>query len=297
LKYRRFEPLGRNLSLLVLGTAVFEHATYEESTPLLDAWVERGGNAIDTGRQYGNAEAIVGRWLRERGLGDEVVVITKGGHYDEVTLRPRVTAADLAEDLAGSKQELGRDTIDVLMLHRDDETRSVEAILDDIDASIDGTVRVVGASNWSTARLDQARGRFTCSSPNLSLAPANEPPWPGCVSILRGADDEWYTDTQLPVFAWQALAGGFFAGIADDDVDRVYGGESNRERLTRARQLADRHGATPSQVALAWVLARPYPVYAIVGPRSPAELEESTAALELALTPKELAWVDLRSTS
>jgi len=302
MRFQRFEPLGRDLSVLVLGTAVFEKAAYEGSTALLDAWIESGGNAIDTGRQYGNAEGIVGRWLRERRLGDEVAVITKAGHYDEVTLRPRVTAADLADDLAESKRQLGRETIDLFLLHRDDPTRSIPAILDDVATSIDGAVQVVGASNWSTTRLEEAaayaeraqtRG-FACSSPNLSLAAANEPPWPGCVSILRGADDDWYTATQLPVFAWQALAGGFFAGIPDDDIERVYGGQRNHERLTRARQLADRYDATPSQVALAWVLARPYPVYAIVGPRSLNELDECTDALQLDLSSEELAWLDLQ---
>ncbi len=302
MRFRRFEPLARDLSVLVLGTAVLEEAAYEQSTHLLDAWVECGGNAIDTGRQYGNAESIVGRWLSERQLGDEVVVITKAGHYDEVTLRPRVTEADLAADLAESRRELGRETIDVFLLHRDDPTRSVPEIVDDVTASVDDGVEVLGASNWSTARLEEAaeyaertqkRG-FACSSPNLSLAVANEAPWPGCVSILRGADDDWYTATELSVFAWQALAGGFFAGVEDEAVERVYGGGRNRERLARARHLADRQNATANQVALAWVLARPYPVYAIIGPRSVEELEECTAALQLDLSPQELAWLDLR---
>ncbi|MBV8951277.1 MAG: aldo/keto reductase [Actinobacteria bacterium] len=297
MRFRRFEPLGRDLSVLVLGTAVFEKATYEESTDLLDAWVERGGNAIDTGRQYGNAEAIVGRWMRERGLGDDVVVVTKAGHYDEVTLRPRLTAADLAEDLAESKRQLGRETIDLLLLHRDDPARSVSAIVEDVRASLGGDVHSVGASNWSVSRLQEAGESFSCSSPNLSLAAANEPPWPGCVSILRGADDDWYADTQLPVFAWQALAGGFFAGLVDEDVERVYGGDRNRERLARARELAVRYGASPSQVALAWVVARPYPVYAIVGPRSVEELDECTAALQLELSPEELEWLDLQGST
>jgi 1-deoxyxylulose-5-phosphate synthase len=303
MRFRRFEPLARDVSVLVLGTAVFEHAAYEQSTRLLDAFVERGGNAIDTGRQYGNAESIVGRWLRERRLADEVVVITKAGHYDEVTLRPRVTAPDLADDLAESRRQLGREAIDLLLLHRDDPTRSVQAIFDDVTASADGSVEVVGASNWSTARLQEAaayaertRARgFGCSSPNLSLALANEPPWPGCVSILRGADDDWYSATQLSVFAWQALAGGFFAGVGDETVERVYGGSRNHERLARARHLADRFGATPTQVALAWVLARPYPVYAIIGPRSIEELEECTSALQLDMSPEELAWLDLQT--
>ena len=176
-------------------------------------------------------------------------------------------------------------------------------IVDDVTASVDEDVEVLGASNWSTARLEEARAYaertqkrgFACSSPNLSLAVANESPWPGCVSILRGADDDWYTATQLSVFAWQALAGGFFAGVEDEAVERVYGGDQNRERLVRARHLADRHDATANQVALAWVLARPYPVYAIIGPRSVEELEECTAALQLDLSPQELAWLDLQS--
>jgi aryl-alcohol dehydrogenase-like predicted oxidoreductase len=282
---------------------VFENATYEQSVGLLDAWVDCGGNAIDTGRQYGNAESIVGRWLHERRLDDEVAVITKAGHHDEITLRPRLTAADLAHDLAESKQQLGRETIELLLLHRDDPARGVHAILDDVTASLDGSVKAVGASNWTTARLEEAaayaetakvRG-FACSSPNLSLAAANEPPWLGCVSVLRGADDDWYTTTQLSIFAWQALAGGFFAGVDDDEVERVYGGGPNRERLTRARELADRYEATPTQIALAWVLKRPYPVYAIVGPRSIEELEECTAALRLDLSEAELAWLDLQT--
>jgi len=299
MRFRLFEPLARELSVLVLGTALFERAAYEESTALLDAWLEHGGNAIDTGRQYGNAEPIVGRWLRERSLGEEIILITKCGHYDEVTLRPRLTAADLAGDLTESRRQLGRESIDLLLLHRDDPERSVRAILDDLTAVADGSVRGVGASNWSTARLQEAAEYsagnhvrpLVCSSPNLSLAVANEPPWPGCVSILRGADDDWYTSSQLPVFAWQALAGGFFAGL-EDTGGRVYGGDLNYERLRRARAVADRHGATPTQVALAWVLARPYPVYAVVGPRTLEELRDCVAALELDLSPDELDWLD-----
>jgi aryl-alcohol dehydrogenase-like predicted oxidoreductase len=299
-KRRRFEPLGRDLSVLVLGTAVFERADYEESTALLDAWLEHGGNAIDTGRQYGNAERIVGRWLRERGVEEEVVVITKAGHHDEETLQPRLTANELAYDIEGSCEQLGLETIELLLLHRDDPGRSVPDILHDLGAAADGRVKLFGASNWTRQRLQEAaehaRGNpvpaFVCSSPNLSLAVANEPPWLGCTSIDRGADQAWYTETQLPVFAWQALAGGFFAGVADEEVERVYGGGRNLERLARARALARERGATPMQVALAWTLAQPYPVYSIIGPRTPEELRSSVDAVDLELTPREVEWLD-----
>jgi len=76
-------------------------------------------------------------------------------------------------------------------------------------------------------------------------------------------------------------------------VVRVYETADNRERLRRTQTLAARRGATPSQIALAWVLHQPFPTYALVGPRSVAELQESVAALELALTPAEARWLDV----
>ena len=88
---------------------------------------------------------------------------------------------------------------------------------------------------------------------------------------------------------------GFFAGVRTSDVVRVYETVDNRERLRRTLALAARRGATASQVALAWVLHQPFPTYALVGPRSVAELRESVAALDLALTPAESRWLDLES--
>jgi aryl-alcohol dehydrogenase-like predicted oxidoreductase len=297
-KYRRFAPLDRDLSILVLGTALYQHAPLDVSLELLGAWVEAGGNVIDTARQYGNAETIVGRWLRERSPREDVVVITKGGHYDEQTGRQRVTADDLRGDLATSRRELGLESIDVYLLHRDDPSRPAGAILEDVEP-LRGQIRALGASNWSTSRLEEAAATgvepFACSSPGLSLAVPNEPPWPGVVTIHDDAALAWYARTQLPVLAWSSLAAGFFAGAEGDEVDRVYVSAANLERRRRARELAAERGATPSQVALAWVLHRPFAVHAVIGPHSVAELRESVGALEVELSPDELAWLDLKA--
>jgi aryl-alcohol dehydrogenase-like predicted oxidoreductase len=290
-KYRRFVPLDRDLSLLVLGTALYQHAPLDVSLELLDAWAGLGGNVIDTARQYGNAEAIVGRWLRERSP-ENVVVVTKGGHYDERTGRQRVTADDLGADFATSRRELGLDSIDLYLLHRDDPTRAAAAILEDVEP-LRGQIRALGASNWTTERLEEAESGFACSSPGLSLAVPNEPPWPGVVTIHDDAALAWYTRTQLPVFAWSSVAAGFFAGASSDEIARVYVSDANLERRRRAGELAAERGATPSQVALAWVLHRPFPVHAIIGPHSVGELRESVGALELELSADELAWLDL----
>jgi aryl-alcohol dehydrogenase-like predicted oxidoreductase len=301
-RYLRFAPLGRDLSRLVLGTAGYEQAPLDVSLDLFDAYRELGGNVVDTGREYGNAEAILGRWLRERRVGDEVTVLTKGAHHDNDTGRKRVNPREITEDLEESLRTLGRPAVDIYCLHRDDPGVPVGPLLETLGRhQRAGRLRVLGASNWSTARLaeaaryaaDHGLPGFACSSPGLSLAAPQEEPWLDAVTIHAPAARAWYAERQVPVFAWASLAGGFFAGVKSPDITRVYDNADNRERLRRAARLAARKGATPSQVALAWVLHQPFPTYALIGPRSVAELRESVAALDLALSPAETGWLDL----
>ena len=302
MKYLRFAPLRRELSRLVLGTAVFERAPLDVSLELFDAFREIGGNVVDTGRQYGNAEPILGRWLRSRGLAEEIVVLTKGAHYDEDTGRKRVNPAEITQDLEGSLQALGRDSIGLYCLHRDDPDAPVGPILETLNQHWRaGRIQVFGASNWTAARLEEAADYaarhgldgFACSSPGLSLAAPQEEPWPGSVTIHEREARAWYAQRQLPVFAWASLAGGFFAGVSSAEVARVYENAGNAERRHRARALGERKGATANQVALAWVLHQPFPTYALIGPRNAVELRESVGALDVELTPAELRWLDL----
>lgn len=302
MQYLRFAPLGRELSRLVLGTAAYEAAPLDVALDLFDAYRDLGGNVVDTGREYGNAEPIVGRWLRERRVGDEFLVLTKGAHHDNHTGRRRVNPAEITQDLDDSLRALGRHSVDIYCLHRDDPDTPVGPILETLEAHRRaGRVRVLGASNWSTARLEEAAryaaahglDGFACSSPGLSLAAPKEAPWPGCITLHERGARAWYARRQLPVFAWASLAGGFFAGVQNPDVARVYASDGNRERLRRAHTLAARTGATATQIALAWVLHQPFPTYALIGPRSVAELRESVDALDLTLTPAESRWLDL----
>jgi len=300
MRYARFAALGRDLSRLVLGTARFAKAPLDTSTRLFDDWVEAGGNAIDMGRQYGNAEAIVGGWLRARGRRDDVVIVTKGGHYDLETGRQRITPEDITADLEESLVQLGIDAIDLYLLHRDDPSKPVGPILDTLNEHLRaGKIRAFGGSNWTQARFDEARAyaeangleTFACSSPQLSLAVPSEPPWPGCVSIHEPAALAWYARTQLPVFSWSSQAAGFFAGV-NTDLTRVYRTEENAARLRRARELAERKGCSATQLALAWTTNQPFPTYAIVGPADADEIHESVVALDVELTPDEADRLD-----
>jgi 1-deoxyxylulose-5-phosphate synthase len=304
-RYHRFEPLGRDLSVLVLGTAAFTRATEEWARGLLDFWVELGGNIVDCARQYGEpawgeSEEVLGRWLADR-RPDDLVVLTKGAHHRREGER-RVTPEEITSDLTASLAALRVEAVDLYLLHRDDPSESVGPILACLNAHERARrVRAFGGSNWTTARLEEAaayaeaRGLepFSCASPGLSLAVQEEPPWWECVAAHDRDSLAWYERTQLPVFAWSALAGGFFAGVQDPEVERVYGSEANRERRRRAEELAREKGATAAQVALAWVLHQPFPTHAIIGPRSAEELGVSTAALGVELTPAEVRWLDL----
>jgi 1-deoxyxylulose-5-phosphate synthase len=294
--YRRFAPLGRSVSRLVLGTIVV-------SRDVLDAWVELGGNMVDTAHVYGDgdSERALGAWFAERPQARaDLLVLTKGAHPDGD--RRRVTPADIAADLAESTERLGRG-VDLYLLHRDDPSLPVGPLIECLNEHrAAGRLRAFGVSNWTVERIDEANAwaaaqgleGFCCNSPQLSLARQNEAHWPG-TTAATGEVRAWHERTQMPMFAWSAQARGFFAGHESESAVRVYDNEFNRERRRRATLLGERLGGTANQVALAWVLAQPYPVYAVIGPRTVEQLHEAVGALSLSLSDDDVRWLDLRA--
>jgi aryl-alcohol dehydrogenase-like predicted oxidoreductase len=170
----------------------------------------------------------------------------------------------------------------------------VGELVDALDAEVQaGRAGAVGVSNWTVERFEafdayaerHGRARAAVLSNQLSLAEMREPVWAGC---LR-ADPAWHERTGTPLLAWSAQARGFFAGRPEDDeLRRSWLSPANAERRRRAEQLGTRLGASPVSVALAWLLARPFPAFAVVGPRDRAELDACLAAGDLVLPPDEL---------
>jgi aryl-alcohol dehydrogenase-like predicted oxidoreductase len=111
----------------------------------------------------------------------------------------------------------------------------------------------------------------------------------------------------MPLFVWSSLAGGFFSGRFNRDnlasfdsyLDKLcvhsYGYEDNFKRLDRAGELAEEKGLTVPQIALAYVLNQPLNIFPLVGCRTPDEFRANAEAVEVKLSPKEAAWLDLRS--
>ncbi len=309
MRYREFAPLRRPLSVLVLGTLRFREDDMATVDALLSLWLEVGGNVVDCAHEYGegSSERAVGAWLAASGRRDDVVVVSKGGHpYGG---RLRVTPGDLAADLDDSLGRLQTSRIDLYLLHRDDAAVPVGPLLATLEEHRrTGTIGAYGASNWSVARLDDAReaahaqgvAGFSASSPHLSLAVPARPPYPGAVSACDPDSRSWYSRRQLAVLAWSAQAGGFFvdpaAGAVPEAVPAaVYAGGGNAERRRRAQELAGRKGCEANAIALAWVLHQPFPTFATIGPRTVGELRSSLLALDVDLSHDEVRWLNLET--
>jgi aryl-alcohol dehydrogenase-like predicted oxidoreductase len=291
---------GLDVFSICLGGNVFGWtADEQESFAVLDAYVEAGGNFVDTANSYmvkgGESETVIGRWMRERGNRDDIVLATKvgGGKGATRNLRPDNVKAQCEASL----ERLQTDRIDVYYAHFDDEETPLEDSLRAFDALVQaGKVRHVAASNYSPERLTRAlelqRGKglaeFTVLQPHYNLVERD------FERTLLPVADAW----ALAVCPYFALAKGFLTGKyrpGGKEVEskraegaRVYlerGGEAVLEALD---EVAADHGVEPAAIAVAWLLAHPRVVAPIASARTPEQLAATLPAATLELTPDQL---------
>lgn len=122
--------------------------------------------------------------------------------------------------------------------------------------------------------------------------------WGGSISTSDAESRAWLIAHQFPLFAWSSQARGFFVRgdkefTADAELVRCWYSDDNFERLARVRELAKQRGTVPINIAAAYVLAQPFPAFALIGPRSPREIHSSFEALDIALSPDEMKWLNL----
>lgn len=289
-------------SRLVCGGARDWTENVRDFRAVLDTYVACGGNTYDTAAIYQHgchAESRLGRWLDDRGLRRQSVLIVKGGH------RPECRPECLGRDLAHSFHHLRTHWVDIHILHTDNPDVPVGEFADALDRiRRDGLSRLCGVSNWSHARWEAAqawlrsRGRkpLDVLSNHFSLATWHRPMW-DVSADCRGPEWEAWLERHRPlVLSWSALTRGFFCEPPPPDPERdaAWDHPANRERRKRVLELARRRRTRPALIALAWILHQPFPVLPIVGCRTPAEMEELPAAFQIALSPAECAWLDLR---
>jgi len=300
--YGRIEGVSIPVSRLVLGCD--NQATMPHGTAMYDDFFERGGNAFDTGYIYngGLPERLFGRWIEQRGIRSQVAVIVKGAHT------PLCTPKFLTSQMLESFERLRTDHADMYIMHRDNLEVPVGEFVDVLNEHLRaGRIRSFGGSNWTLARLQEAnayaekRGlqKFGMVSNNFSLAEMLSPIWADCISAKDAAFTDWLEKTQTPLLAWSSQARGFFtdrAGrdkLGDPELVRCWYSDNNFKRRNRAVKLAEKKGVQPIHIALAYVLAQKFPLFALIGPRLISETASSFEGLSVKLTPEEVSWLDL----
>jgi aryl-alcohol dehydrogenase-like predicted oxidoreductase len=317
MQYGSIRGIDKPVSRLAQGTIMVKSSDLDASFALLDGVFELGCNLFDTGHVYGGGdnERTVGRWVNDRGLRDRVVLLAKGAHHNQD--RRRVTPFDISADLHDSLARFGVESIDLYVLHRDDPDVPVGPIVEVLNEhKRAGLIRAFGGSNWSHHRVAEANAYaaehglegFAVSSPQFSLAEMVREPWPGCVSISGPAGAEarrWYEQNDVALVPWSTLARGFLSGrvrrdrpAASERRDELgvecFASEPNYERVERAAKLAEDKGLTVPQVALAYVLNQPLNVYPLVGCWSVDEFRSNLDVLDVKLTEKAMAHLELR---
>jgi aryl-alcohol dehydrogenase-like predicted oxidoreductase len=317
MKQRRIPNTELDVSTLCCGTGSFGtgSARGDIADRLIGDFIEAGGNFFDTAHCYGfwapdglgASERELGAALRRLGVRDRVVIATKGGHPDGGPdyRRPDDFLAEsvLRCDIENSLYRLGVGTIDLYYLHRDDGKTPVGEVIDRLNREVRrGTIRFLGASNWSVERIDAANAYATqrglqgfvisqvqwgLASPNWMDEVRDAPdPTHRCVDEKELA---FHAATGIPVAAFSATESGYFAD--NPGADALYDNPASRARRVRAGQLAAERGATATQIALAYLLHERIPVIPVFGTTSREHLREITGAADVTLAHEQVAWL------
>ena len=312
--YRRLGRTGLKVAQLCLGGMNFGN-TCDEATSfaVMDAYVEAGGNFIDTadiysrwaeGNRAGVSEQIIGRWMKERGNRDSMVIATKvRGAMGDGPNDHGLSRRHVMDGVEASLSRLQTDYIDLYQAHSDDQGTPLDETLGAFDDLVrQGKVRYIGASNDVAWRLTRALwesdrhgyARYDSLQPHYNLAYRDE---------FERELEPLCLEQGLGVIPYSPLAAGFLTGKyrrgrelppsrRAEGIKRRYLNERGFALLDEVDKVAAAHHATPAQVALAWLLARPSITAPIIGANSVEQLRETLAAGELRLDPEAITALD-----
>jgi aryl-alcohol dehydrogenase-like predicted oxidoreductase len=313
-------PLGRTglkVAALCLGGNTFGWTTDQKaSEAVLDAYMEAGGNFIDTadiyarwvpGNRGGESETALGTWMAARKNRQAVIVATKlGGPMGPGPNDKGLSRLHMVQAVEASLRRLQTDYIDLYQAHWDDRETPLEETLRAFDDLVrQGKVRYIGASNHAAWRLTRAlwesdrRGyvRYECLQPKYNLVIRDE---------YERELEPLCLEQNVGVIPYSSLASGFLSGKyrkgADKPataraagVEKTYMNDRGFRVLAAVEKVAAGAGATPAQVALSWLVHRPGITAPIASATSPAQLEELLGGIELKLDAGATATLDQAS--
>jgi len=299
---------------LCLGGNSFGWTTDEAaSQAVLNAYADMEGNFIDTadvysnwvpGHKGGESEEIIGRWMKSKGNRSNMVIVTKVG--SRMGPGPNDTGLSRKHIMKGVEDSLRRlqtDYIDLYLAHRDDPDAPQEETLAAFNDLVQqGKVRYIGASNYDAGRLQSALdvskqhgfASFVCLQPRYNLVARED---------YEGDLEELCRRENLGVITYSSLASGFLSGKYKrgqevpksqraGSVQQRYMNDQGFSALNALEHVATEHGATDSQVALAWILARTGITAPIASATSPEQVHELMGAIDLRLSSDDIAMLD-----
>jgi aryl-alcohol dehydrogenase-like predicted oxidoreductase len=308
MEYVRLGKSGLQVSRICLGTMTFGGGADEAmSFKLMDRFMELGGTFLDTADQYttGVSEQIVGRWIKERGVRDQVVLATKV--YSPMGDRPNergLSRIHIQRGVEDSLRRLQVDVIDLYQIHRWDYESEPEETMEALNDLVrQGKVRYVGCSNlkawhlykYLTLSKDNGWSRF------ISL----QPPYSALNRAIENEVLPLCAEEGLGVIVYNPLAGGFLTGKYARGQTPPSGTRMGDMTVYQGRYMTDlamdivdpfvatakARGVTPAQLALAWVLAEPRVTCPIIGARNLEQLNDTMGGIDIALTPEERATI------
>lgn len=300
---------NRDVAVLALGASEFGGACpAEKAFDFMDAYVELGGNFIDTARLYGDfvtpkngeSEKVIGRWMEQRRNRNRIFLSTKGAHPVLGQMHiGRLSRDEIRGDMMGSLEDLRTDCVDVYWLHRDDISRPVGDIMETMQSLIeDGCTKLIGVSNWTPVRILEANAyarehgltEFTGNQPQFSLAQQMIVEDP----TLTPMDAETYKmhmDTNMVCCCFSSQGKGFFTKLdvlgeegLPDKAKRRFLYPENMVIYERMKVVREQTGLTIGAIALAWLTSQPFPTFALCGASKLEQVQALKDAANAVLT-------------
>jgi aryl-alcohol dehydrogenase-like predicted oxidoreductase len=316
--YRTLGRSGCAVSNLCLGTMTFGQETNEAgSHAQLDAFVEAGGNLVDTANVYsaGTSEEIIGRWFANRpaDVTEPVVVATKGRFpMDDFPNGSGLSTRHLTRALDASLKRLGLEAIDLYQVHAFDPWTPLDETLRTLDGFIRaGKIHYYGLSNFTGWQLTKAV--HLARAMDLAEPVTLQPQYSLIVREIEWEIVPAVLDAGIGMLPWGPLGGGWLSGKYSRDQrpsgDTRLGDDPNRgmeaydrrgtERtwqiIDAVQSVAEARGVSMAEVALAWVTDRPGVTSTILGARTTEQLATNLRAADLHLSAEETAALDKAS--
>jgi aryl-alcohol dehydrogenase-like predicted oxidoreductase len=315
MKYRKMGGTGLKVSELCLGTMQFLWLiNEEESFKVLDAFVEHGGTFLDTADMYsswvkgskgGDAEGVMGRWMKRRGNRRNLVIATKNcARMWDGPNGEGLNRAHILQAVEDSLRRLQTDYIDLYQTHWDDKETPIEETLAAYQTLIQqGKIRYAGCSNYAAGKFAEALV-LGAHKPELAPYRCYQPYY----NLLHRKDFEtehvdFVKRYGVGVIPYSPLAGGFLTGkfrrnkplpggVRAKGTKQNYFSDRNFKILEGIDKVAKRKRKTPGQISLAWLLAHDWMTAPIVGGNNPAQIKENLGASDVVLSKDDKAELD-----